>query len=550
MAVNCERMASISFSPVDAKLQQAEKQSVQSPKIFKMVVIGETGSGKTSLIQLLLNYSKQYANAEQDYDLKAVESLVEEEEPEIVKEAWESDTTTSKKYSAKFGDFQLDIVDTPGIADTRGEKQQEENIANIIGIVKKEIFVNCVCLVINGTQSRLTDVVKIVLSEIVSILPPDILDNVIGVFTKVRDELSLEFDTELLKKFQLKIPDDYLFALDNPYSRYGKASKSSPRARMKLQKLLTRDFKETHETLEKMFSLVKTFKPAVTIKFGEFREASQDIRDSFVSLQVHYANIKEIKEIFANVDCEESKNKLVTYTKTILERSDDKTVCCTKCLRNCDTYCECLFAFLFVRACSVFMDGVCLLCGHSYGDHNRSKRFYNKVKVRVHLTALDQNTKEEVLEKELAPYNKAIEEETKELKAKIKKFQCLGSIFFFSKNSIEAIEIFKNDTKKIPDYKYKQDITTTLDAILEVLHDPQTATNKDEAKFLWACGVLGVDPNNVAEANVEKLFRQLSKKVHPDATKDESTSTKFKHLNYAKEFLVKNLVGTTQQNKL
>ena len=116
--VNCVVMASKSYTPVGAKLQQAEEQSFQSANIFKMVVIGETGSGKTSLIQLLLNYSKQYANAKQDYDLKAIESFVEEETQQNVKEAWESDTTTSKKYSAKFGDFQLDIIDTPGFADT------------------------------------------------------------------------------------------------------------------------------------------------------------------------------------------------------------------------------------------------------------------------------------------------------------------------------------------------------------------------------------------------------------------------------------------------
>ena len=181
-------MASNSYSPAGAaKLQnKAEKQSVQSTKTFKMVVIGETGSGKTSLIQLLLNYSKQYANAKQDYNLQAIESFVEAENPQqIEKDKGESDTITSKKYTAMFEDFQLDIIDTPGFADTRGKQQQQENIANIIGIVKKEIYINCVCLVINGTRSRLTDVVKLVLSEIISILPPDVLNNIIGVFTNV-----------------------------------------------------------------------------------------------------------------------------------------------------------------------------------------------------------------------------------------------------------------------------------------------------------------------------------------------------------------------------
>ena len=536
-------MASKSYTPVDAKLQQAEKQSVQSPKAIKMVVIGETGSGKTSLIQLLLNYEKQYANAKEDYDLKAIESFVEEETQRTERDKGESDTTTSKKYSAMFGDFQLDIIDTPGFADTRGKKQQEENIANIIGIVKKEIYINCVCLVINGTKERLTEAVKMVLSEIVSILPPDVLNNVICVLTNVRDELSLNFHVELLEKFQLKIPDEYLFTLDNPYSRY---SNGSPKIREKLQGQLMSDFKLAHEILEEMFTLLKNLKPAVTNKFGEFHEASQDIRASFVNLQVQYANIRELKEMFANVGSEESKSKLVTYTKTVLDYSNKKTTSCIKCLQNCHINCDCWFTFLLLDYCTVFrprfksfltVECECQRCGHSYKYHARSKCFFKKVDEEVHLTALDQKTKDEVLKKELVPYHEAIEEETEELKAKIKKFQCLSYIFFFSKNAVEAIEIFKKDIEKIPGYKYTQEITATLDVTLNALHNLHTSKN-NEAKFLWACSVLGLDPNNIAESNIEKLFLQLSKNVHPGATKGESTTTALKHLNNAKELLM------------
>ena len=541
--VSCVVMALKSYTPVGAELHKAEKQPVQSPMVFKMVVIGETGSGKTSFIRLLLNYSKQYANAGQTFDLKKIESFIEDERPQLVeKKVWDSDTTTSTKYAATFGSFQLEVIDTPGLVDTRGEKQEQENIANIIQILRQEIFINCVCLIINGTQSRLIDAVKKVLSEIVSILPSDVLNNIIVVFTKVRDELSLEFDYCLLKIFDLQIPNDYCFTFDNPYSRLCKASKSSPKTYEKLHKCLPKDFKETHEILERMFALLKTFKPAVTIKFGEFHEISQNIRDSLANLQVQYINIREIREKFANVGCEGSDDMFVTYIKTILKYSDKKTVFCIACLQNCHSDCECFFAILFVRACSVFKGGQCTMCNHSNWDHYRSNRSIVKVKINVPLTALDQKTKDEFLKKELAPCYQAIDKETEELKEKIKKFQCLSSIFFFSNIAMEAIEGFKKDIEKIPCYKYKQDIIVILDSTLVVLHNPQTAED-NEAKYLWACGALGVDPKNVTESNIEKLFRQQSKKVHPDATKDESTSKMFKYLIYAKDFLIKNLSG-------
>ena len=113
----------------------------------------------------------------------------------------------------------LDIIDTPGFADTRGEDQKKENVANIINKVKEELYVNSVCLIISGTQVRLTSIMSEVITAIVSILPPDVLSNIIIVFTKTRDRFSLKFDPKVLKNFQLSVPKDFIFMLDNPYTR-------------------------------------------------------------------------------------------------------------------------------------------------------------------------------------------------------------------------------------------------------------------------------------------------------------------------------------------
>ena len=71
-----------------------------------------------------------------------------------------------------------------------------------------------------------------------------------------------------------------------------------------------------------------------------------------------------------------------------------------------------------------------------------------KVEEEVHLTALDQKTKDEVLVKELAPYHQAVEKETEELKAKIKKIQCLSSIFYFSKMQLRPLRYSRKILKK------------------------------------------------------------------------------------------------------
>ncbi len=106
---------------------QAESKPQSS---FKMVMIGETGSGKTSFLQLLLNYGKQFGK--EDYILDQVSSFVKSDVARPNQQVWDSDTTESNKYTAKYGDFSLEIIDTPGFGDTRGNDQKKKNTANII----------------------------------------------------------------------------------------------------------------------------------------------------------------------------------------------------------------------------------------------------------------------------------------------------------------------------------------------------------------------------------------------------------------------------------
>jgi len=507
---------------------EGESQHLEAVKVYKMVVIGETGSGKTSLIQLLLNYSKQF---DQEFDLKAVNPSVENSSQAVEKKEWESDTTKSTKYSAVFGDFHLDIIDTPGFADTRGEEQEKLNIANIIETVKKEFYISCVCIVFNGTQTRLTEVLGKVLSAIVSILPSDVINNVIVVFTKVQDELSLKFKPKLFEDYQLRIPEDYRFIMDNPYSRYESAPSDIS---TKQQKRLKRDFKDAHETLDEMFSVVQKLKPVATIHFGEFQEITQDIQDSFSILQVHHANKKALINLFGSADLEGSKNKRVKYPKVHYIKSESINISCKKCMDNCHMKCDCWFTFFSIRACSSFSWGTCKKCHHSSGDHEKSYYYYKIVDKEMLLTDLDLNERKKALQKELAPYDNDIKIDTEELKFKLQKFQSIGSNFIFSKRAMHSIDSFKKEMERFPEYKSKKDIVTILDAILAVISNPE-AVESNEKKFQWACAALGVDPNNATEANIQRLFHQKSK----DTTDESSKSC----IHHAKEYLMRRKKG-------
>ncbi len=66
----------------------------------------------------------------------------------------ESKTDDATLYNLEVGDMKVGVIDTPGFGDSRGFKQDETNAQRIISALKKEDYINCVCLIINGRQSR------------------------------------------------------------------------------------------------------------------------------------------------------------------------------------------------------------------------------------------------------------------------------------------------------------------------------------------------------------------------------------------------------------
>ncbi len=496
-------------------------QATPQASSHKMVIIGEVGSGRTSFAQLLLNYSKQFHST--DFTLDLVKSFIDHhtKQPCVNSHI----VTMPKSYTATFGDFVLDIILPPGCDDSIDYK----NTANIIAILKKELYINCVCLIINGMQVRLTIAMKDVITQIVSILPPSVLRNIIVVYTFTRDRFSLKFEPKLLQEeFQLSIPAKHQFMLDNSYSRYESYRKSTDKKdpNPKEQKMLRRDFEDCNEILYDIFEVIKSFKPARTLKFGEFQEAVDNIKVCFSKLKVHYKNKDEIKKLIEDVGSYESHVKEVTYTETVTKDSEKKNLTCSVCHRNCHLPCDCWFTF---RACSQIQSGKCTHCSHSYSDHTVSKIYYDNVSKTISLPDQDRTARRKKLEEKLSVYNNDIAKETRVLESQLKEFQGVGSNFIFSKNAIKQINQLIEELQAIlPNFEHKEKMLRILNDTKEVMADPTTAKNQ-EITARWACGILGLDPKNQNEAELNKFFRQQAQQVHPDSTGDDSTTSAFKH---------------------
>ena len=94
---------------------------------FRMLVLGETGSGKTSFLNLLCNFGMI---RDLGLGLDSMEALEQfhnfnDMQLENMESSMASKTNDAKRYNVELGELKLGIIDTPGFGDSSGLQQDE-----------------------------------------------------------------------------------------------------------------------------------------------------------------------------------------------------------------------------------------------------------------------------------------------------------------------------------------------------------------------------------------------------------------------------------------
>ena len=151
------------FSPASAKAQETIRSffAITYPEhpSYKMLLIGETGSGKTSLINLFCNCALIEHLGGDQLKLSEIQQFNDIELEDSESKKMQSKTTGAKEYHTTLNKLEIRIINTPGFGDTRGFKQDKQN-TKIIEILKSKEHINCVCLVINGHNAHLNPAIK------------------------------------------------------------------------------------------------------------------------------------------------------------------------------------------------------------------------------------------------------------------------------------------------------------------------------------------------------------------------------------------------------
>ncbi|MGH0142646.1 UNVERIFIED_CONTAM: hypothetical protein FKN15_064580 [Acipenser sinensis] len=143
-----------------------------------IMVIGATGSGKTTLINGMINYILG-VKWEDDFRYK----LIDEETNTSQAHSQTSEVTAYQIYY-KEGfkvPFSLTIIDTPGFGDTKGIQQDKlitEKIREFFSSPDGIDSIDAVCFVVQAALARLTQAQKYIFDSILSIFGKDIENNI------------------------------------------------------------------------------------------------------------------------------------------------------------------------------------------------------------------------------------------------------------------------------------------------------------------------------------------------------------------------------------
>jgi len=160
------------------------------------------------------------------------------------------------------------ILDTPGLADTRGLAQDQLHKASIARVIHENIAtVNAVLILANGTVPRLGVATDYALSTLTAIFPRTLANNIGIVFTNVSSALSWNFDMTSLPNI---LHNAHHCLLDNPIAMRQKLFEIEKQGTISadLMSSLNKAVEEGHtkalDVLLKMFTWIDGLDPQPT----------------------------------------------------------------------------------------------------------------------------------------------------------------------------------------------------------------------------------------------------------------------------------------------
>ncbi|KAJ8482073.1 hypothetical protein ONZ45_g15079 [Pleurotus djamor] len=360
-----------------------------------ILLIGETGVGKTAFLDLLANVCagrtlEQFSRVHISTNEAGGSQLG-------------SQTNKPSLYKITCANgYLVHILDTPGLADTRGTDFDDQHKQSIADAIRNEITtIDSVIVLANGTNTRLGVATQYALTVISGMFPNSIADNIGFVFTMVANPLQFNFKRDGLP---LPLRKARIWAIDNPLAGWFHYQDALT-AEEPPEDFIIADMQETvHRTYDKTLVTLNSFFQWQTERVVQPTKAINDLYQMSTRIEASITNVlaqitqtenrkTELLRLQANIDEQKQIQKVNEQFQTIIdspyhehEGTPDihNTLCCeANCYSNCHEDCKVAFTLdraIIGRDCWAFnndkcADGgfKCWRCGHSATLHQHYK---------------------------------------------------------------------------------------------------------------------------------------------------------------------------------
>ena len=244
------------------------------PSVKRFILLGESGAGKSSFVNIFYNYCYGTRNVDDifDEDQRKVRLAIpckdwldrvqygEKSSERDINDQTKSQTIGCTSYMLHFNDITIELIDTPGFNDSDGVAQDDITLVEIEKALQKFSYLSGIIVVANGSRPRLGTSFQHFMRMLHQVWPNNLMQNMCAVLTNC-DDTSCSLRSQALHA-DLKVSERAMFYLQNSLFRWDRRTRTSKAIRN-----LRRDFDDTIDVLEKLVPVLIQFNDVLTDVF-------------------------------------------------------------------------------------------------------------------------------------------------------------------------------------------------------------------------------------------------------------------------------------------
>ncbi|KAN0024176.1 hypothetical protein ACTFIV_008576 [Dictyostelium citrinum] len=562
--------------------EEPEIKKPSTPMNTNILILGSTGVGKSTFISSLVNYLK-YETLEQAIQLANLDNVatipnkvqivdsdnvshnfVVGKSKYLSKEHKNGESVTVKpqKYVIDMGNNKtMTILDTPGVADTRGCKQDDLNFELILEELSEFEELHGILILLKSTDNRINTMYKYCINELLHHLHSSAKNNIFFCFTNTRVSMYkagpalslLETHLESINHANVKLETSgRVFSFENEAFNVLASRLNGATFSEEDLEVYSHSWKRSAVEATKLMNVIANTPPH-RVKDTEcinntremIRKMGTPIHFCLTSIQRFLNNIEQQNENIKKHKNDLEKLKpfvMAQLDKLVWEQLDEPAIFCNKlgCHKTSKMetpkgtkefigrHCSVSFKNKINKNSSLYWHhtfgifGYCKDCGCSYKDHSVSDIVHVKEAIQV----IDEGIKGKILSKEelTAVANRRVKENL-ELKEKYQKeFDILSNAFakfaiFVAHNSLVAInhdyeEYLELEIKNLKESSNVVDKEKQLEKLNEILkaHRIELVTFESARSRAQE----GLSPHDINLLGEEVLSLEISGRIIKD----------------------------------